>query len=115
MATVKGLLVFVYRDAAGGDCTNGGVTGKATQAILVGDGIPGIFDVRPDLPALRIVKRAFSWGEYVHAEPVDRPDGLCGPMFGGNFIHSSDARFPNKYPIPVHDRFETQEMVNSMD
>ena len=27
-------------------------------------------------------------------------------MAGGNFIVSSDARFPGRYPIPVHDRTE---------
>jgi len=29
-----------------------------------------------------------------------------GGMFGGNFIESSDSRFPVQAPIPVHDRFE---------
>ena len=27
-------------------------------------------------------------------------------MFGGNYIQSSDSRFPTTAPIPVHDRFE---------
>jgi hypothetical protein len=27
-------------------------------------------------------------------------------MFGGNFIHTSDSRFPAKAPISVHDRLE---------
>ena len=48
---------------------------------------------------------------YVHAEPVDKPEGKVGPMFGGNFIYTSDSRFPNDYPIPVHDRFETPEQA----
>lgn len=29
-----------------------------------------------------------------------------GGMFGGNFISTSDSRFPTTAPIPVHDRFE---------
>jgi len=30
-------------------------------------------------------------------------------MFGGNFIYTSDSRFPNKYPIAIHDRYEIQK------
>lgn len=29
-----------------------------------------------------------------------------GGMFGGNYISTSDSRFPTTAPIPVHDRFE---------
>jgi hypothetical protein len=28
-------------------------------------------------------------------------------MFGGNFIHTSDSRFPSSAPIAVHDRVES--------
>jgi hypothetical protein len=54
-------------------------------------------------------------GEYLHAEPVDgerdarREGKTVGPMFGGNFVYTSDSRFPNKYPIPVHDRWESRD------
>jgi hypothetical protein len=43
----------------------------------------------------------------VVARPVG-PDGKArtGGMFGGNFITTSDSRFPVTAPIPVHDRFE---------
>ena len=27
-------------------------------------------------------------------------------MFGGNFIYTSDSRFPSRAPIQVHDRVE---------
>lgn len=48
---------------------------------------------------------------YYHAEPIDQPSGMVGPMFGGNFCYSSDSRFREicQYPIPIHDRFETVE------
>jgi hypothetical protein len=43
----------------------------------------------------------------VVARPLNK-DGTprTGGMFGGNYIESSDSRFPTTAPIPVHDRFE---------
>lgn len=43
----------------------------------------------------------------VVARPVDK-DGKVrrGGMMGGNYIKTSDSRFPVTAPIPVHDRFE---------
>ena len=35
-------------------------------------------------------------------------------MFGGNFVYTSDSRFPSDYPIPIHDRFETQEQYDQL-
>lgn len=43
----------------------------------------------------------------VVARPVDENgQPRRGGMFGGNFITTSDSRFPVTAPIPVHDRFE---------
>lgn len=30
-------------------------------------------------------------------------------MFSGAFVYTSDSRFPNQFPIPVHDRSEVEE------
>jgi len=109
----KGLLVFVLR-AAGGSCTNGGVTDKYDKFILTGEGIPEIFAPSEETPELRLVKRMFSGKPYYHAEPVDQPENMVGPMAGGNYIKTSDSRFPIDYPIGVHDRFETQELYDAM-
>lgn len=112
----KGQLVHVLRSVLG-DCTGGGVSGKNDRFILVGEGLDGIFEVDDDTPALKLVVR---WrgtdNEYIHCEPVgERPEGSVGPMFGGNYVSSSDSRVRDvcKYPIPVHDRFETQEQYDS--
>lgn len=106
----QGLSVDILRPADGSDCTNGGVSSRATSAILVGEGVPEIFSPRPGVPVLRLVIR---WrgtpNEYMHAEPVEAPAGKVGPMFGGNFIKTSDSRFPSRYPIPIHDRYDTAE------
>ena len=41
-------------------------------------------------------------------------EGELGPMFGGNFIYSSDSRFPSDSPIKVFDRFESQKLYNEL-
>jgi hypothetical protein len=98
---MKGLIVHVYRPNF--DCTNGGVTSHNTEVLLVGEGIPEIFEAH-GFPVLKLVKRQLFGDEppYLHAQPVEGN----GYMFGGNFIYSSDGRFPGRYPIPVHDRQE---------
>jgi len=91
----KGLLVEIM----GTDCTNHGVTSGHKQAILVGEGIPEIFEPG-DLPVLKLAK-GYGTRKYI-ALPVNKNGG----MFGGHFIYSSDSRFPSDAPIHVHDRYE---------
>jgi hypothetical protein len=105
----KGMLVFVLRSALG-DCTNGGVTSKYDKFVLTGPGVPEIFEPSDDAPELILIKRTFHDGPYYHAVPAVSPLGKshCGPMAGGNFVHTSDSRLGFlKGPISVHDRFET--------
>lgn len=105
------LMCDVLRPASGSDCTNGGATSTSTRVILIGpEGTPDGQPLRGDLPVLKIVVRNIG-GEYIHAEPLVRPENVAGPMAGGNFIYSCDSRFRAicPYPIPVHDRFETWE------
>lgn len=111
----SGLVVFVYRDARGSDCTNGGVTSKFDHMVLIDPKIRAPFTVSNTCPGLKLVRRNFGGSEYIHAEPLEQPKGRVGPMFGGNYISSSDSRFREicQYPIPVHDRFETQVQYDS--
>ncbi len=109
--TVKGLHVEVYRPADLGDCSNNGLTARFDSAILIGEGVEGPETVDLDNPpenVLLLVQRSLSGKEYRHAEPLDGHYGGGGKwyMFGGNCIHTSDSRFPNHYPIKVHDRCE---------
>ena len=109
---MTGLYVTVYKDADGSDCTANGITSHYSRLVLVGDGVDGPFDVKEGEPHLKLVKRNMGSREYLHAVPVNFGGKGVGPMFGGNFIYTSDSRFPSDYPIPVHDRFESQEAYN---
>jgi hypothetical protein len=111
------MLVTVLRNAQG-DFTNKGVTSRATTLLLVGEGVPEIFEESPRVPTLVLVRRwAGTPNEYLHAEPLEQPAGGVGPMAGGNFVYSTDGRFRDlcPYPISVHDRFETVEQYASYD
>jgi hypothetical protein len=104
---MKGLMVYTLRNTEPRDCTNGGISSKYDKFVLTGRDIPGIFEPREDMPELKLVYRREL--DYYCAEPVDgKLPGCVGWMFGGNYITTSDSRFPNKYPIPIHDRQETQ-------
>ena len=47
------------------------------------------------------------WGEPAwYAKPAGLLKSNTHSMMGGNFIHTSDSRFPGRAPIPVHDRVE---------
>lgn len=45
--------------------------------------------------------------EYWALKPLIQPEGMIGPMAGGNLAYSSDSRCDRVYHI--HDRFETPE------
>jgi len=98
------LAVDVYRREY--DCTNGGVTSNENTFRLVADDYRPNVPFQNGLPALYL--RVGATGA-VHAYPADIPEeekGFTSWQFGGNFIYSSDGRFPSQYPIPVHDRRE---------
>lgn len=104
-----GMPVSVLRiaDRGGVDCTNGGVSGRVNQFVLVGPDIWPLFAATEERPALRIIRRFINGTEYVHAEPLATAEQQHY-MFGGNYVTSCDSRVQsiNRYPIPVHDRIE---------
>lgn len=102
----KGLLCFVYRNTIG-DCTNGGVTSQHGQFVLVGHGVEGPFEPNEGSPALHL--HSFRGQLIAVPEQISSQlgtDHLKGWMFGGNFIYTSDSRFPSDAPIKVFDRRE---------
>lgn len=97
------LLVDVFRSAH--DCTNGGITSKHNSFWLLD--VDESEPAQSKIPCLRVCYRP-QFG--FHVEPLIMPQGMIGPMFGGNFVWTSDSRFTEKYgkgPLKVHDRFET--------
>ena len=105
-----GLICGIYESKNIGNCSNGGISSKYKDVLVIIEGKDiGPFEESEDRPTVRIVRRNFPSGEYIHAEPVSIK-GWC--MAGGCFIYSSDARFMREiceYPISLHDRQETQE------
>jgi hypothetical protein len=102
-----GLIVYIYKSKLYKPPAQNVVSARYDEAVLID--AEGPFHPDDKMPALRLVHRRWRSGTFVHAEPIDPvPRGHVGYMFGGTFIHSSDSRFPNPYPIPLHDRTETQ-------
>ena len=89
---------------AGQGCTNGGVTDFSDEAVLVWDETPEQMADLPNNKCVLILEKGLGHHKY-RALPY-RTDKGKWHMFGGNFIHSSDSRFPFDYPIDVHDRIE---------
>jgi len=105
---MKGFSVDVLRWKY--DCTNNGLSSRHEAFILCGTGVPEMYEPSAAEPGLILVRRTIAGKEYLHAQPINDPrPGNVGWMAGGNFIWSSDSRFPNRYPISIHDREETRE------
>ncbi len=105
-----GLLCTVLRPAVGGDAARAGITATANRAVLTDpDGGPAhLGSVGPVAnpadpgyaPELQLRERR---GFLIACPPDAGPRG--DPYaFGGNWLWSSDGRFPEAAPIAVHDR-----------
>lgn len=112
----KGFIAGILTDKEIGECSNNGISHWANEVTIVTDNQElQVFETEPKdelrRPIVKIVKRIICGEEYIHAEPIDDPQGV-GWMAGGSYIWSCDSRFRqhiNAYPIPLHDRQETQK------
>lgn len=113
-AKKKGISVDVLKGKY--NSTNGGISSKYDKFVITDPSIDyGYAEPDSTMPELKLVRRNLAGGEYIHAEPIEPvKKGNIGYMFGGNFIHTSDSRFPNNYPIPIHDRQDTQKDYDVM-
>tara|TARA_R110000772_G_scaffold261370_2_gene379821 strand:+ start:716 stop:1066 length:351 start_codon:yes stop_codon:yes gene_type:complete len=114
---MKKVLTFVYRNDLG-DCTNNGLTSIVNRVWLVSDFDdldPKVMDelevINAEEPILCLipgVKRGMIMGRWLNdiAVPFDIYKSSKHYMAGGNFIYTSDSRFPGDAPISVHDRLE---------
>lgn len=119
----SGLLCTVLCHADGSDTTLGGITSTTHHVVLTDPlevrkrrGLPceeplGFMSpsLDPDgpryAPELQLRLRA---GRVIACPPDALPDG-SPYAFGGNFVFTSDTRFPDHRPIPVHDRDTRRE------
>lgn len=102
---MKGLIVNIYTNKM--FLSDANACDWAKDALLVGEGIPEIFESDDDRPVLKLVTRKFRDRTYMHVEPVaECPPDMRGWMAGGAFVYTSDSRFPNPYPLSLHDRAE---------
>ena len=109
-----GLLVSIYRDIDGMDCTNGGVSSRDIKGLCITN-IDGPFTPDPQYPAAKLVKHEYFHGNTVVIVP-EEVEGRW-TMMGGNLARSSDSRFSRAIEellevktfyggIPIHDRVE---------
>lgn len=103
---MTGLLVSIFKD--GSDCTNNGFSSKKSRTYVFSDemvfGNISIEDMTEDY--LVITEGPYST---IRAVPKSLIDNGLRPMFGGNFIYTSDSRFSilnGGNPIKIFDRVE---------
>ena len=103
---MSNILTFVFRNSMG-DSTNNGLTTREDSIILHHGPDVDLADLTliPD-DELVLVERQLFGEDAFYAVPAGLYKNNKHTMFGGNFIHTSDSRFPGRAPIPVHDRVE---------
>lgn len=113
---MKALPISVYREGRG-DCTNGGISSRFRELLVICDrGHINIDENNPPENLVKVVKRHLFGRDVFHLEPVKRPDG-CGWMMGGNYGATSDSRFSEMLggfygAVAIHDRQESQELYD---
>ena len=113
---MKALSISVYKNGRYGDCSNGGITSRYNELLLVCDeGWIEVDENNPPENLVRIVTRHFGGKEYKHIEPVAQPTG-AGWMSGGAIGYSCDSRFRemSEDPLSIHDRQESWDQYNAM-
>lgn len=125
--------ISIFRNVDLGDCTNNGLSSRVTRAWLFWDcsheDAVNWCNTNNENPNLQfIINKRELWGEdHSFAEPLIKPDGI--QVFGGNFLYTSNGNFyhfdkmvpgvgkmkeKTNRPIPIHDRFETQEEYEAL-
>ena len=111
-----GLLVDVFVNKYGVDCTNKGISSGVKTLCVVN--VDGPFEPREDTPAVMLVNNHYNTVRIVPAVKLksgwDSTD--THTMFGGNYAATSDGRFIEKIEeltgnyfygaVPIHDRIE---------
>jgi hypothetical protein len=136
---IRGLPASIYKNE-GRDFSNGGISSTADEVTIVGyahdpqkvERLPitsRVFEPSDKAPPVVIVIRQLFGQRIAQAQPAAigpdgavtllRKAGAVGPMMGGCYVGSSDARLRELTgsfdPIALHDRFETTAQYASHD
>ena len=105
-----GLLVDLYRNVDGRDCSNGGISGTGIQGFCLTN-VDGPFEAGVEYPAAKLVVGPFN---SIHIKPESIGDAHS--MDGGTFAATCDSRLNDKIEeltgcrfygaVAVHDRVE---------
>ncbi|MDD3337105.1 MAG: hypothetical protein PHI98_16605 [Eubacteriales bacterium] len=115
---MKALSVLVYRSAAIGDCTNGGISSRFKELLVeCEEGYINVDPANPPENLVRLAYRRIGGRDVYHLEPTAKATGV-GWMMGGNYAATSDSRFGEMTgiygAIAIHDRTESQELYDLM-
>lgn len=102
---IKALPVNVYRSGLS-DSTANGLTKYKDSLMFLFDNLQSPFETKEGEDYLVLVNKKIMGREISYAVPKSILDEGIHSMFGGNFIYTSDSRFPFDHPIKVHDRVE---------
>ena len=112
----KGIRAQIVKSNYGS--ANGGVSDTCREVTIVGPGFPERHEPSETAPAVRLVKRVLGGKTAHYFEPVDQPEGMCGPMASGNYVHAYGDEFSTEVgfygAVPLHDRFETWAQYEAM-
>lgn len=111
---MRALPISIYEDKRIGNCSNGGISSRYSEVLLIcEEGFIEIDESNPPENLVKLVVRNLWNKEYKHIEPVVRPTG-AGWMAGGTLVYSCDSRFRelSDYPLSFHDRQETWEQYD---
>ena len=119
--------VSVYRDAyLTMDCTNNGISARHNQIRVFWDCTREAalkYCSENNIPTDDcgiLIERTLFGEPHPKIEPLVKPIGKIGGMFGGNFAHTSNGNFYTylrsgcSVVIPIHDRYETQAEYDAL-
>ena len=107
---MRALSIEVFKHNMG-DCSNGGITSKYNELLVIcPDGNVEVDENNPPENLVKVVEKDYGFTVYKHIEPVKKPEHI-GWMSGGCIGYTCDSRFRrmSEYPLAIHDRQETQK------
>lgn len=112
---MRALPLYIYKSKHG-DCSNGGISSRFNEILLVHDeGFIDIDESNPPENLCKFVEKDYGFTVYKHIEPVAKAKGV-GWMAGGTLVYTCDSRFRrmSEYPLVLHDRTESQKEYDAL-